>query len=226
MMVYVGYDSREDEAYRVCRHSILARSPTVNIQPLIQSDLREQGLYTRGSDLLGSTEFTFTRFLVPSLMQYKGWALFIDCDFLFLENIENLFSQAEEKYAVLVVQHDYRPNSRIKMDGKTQYLYPRKNWSSLVLWNCEHPSNKVLSTEVVNTQSGSYLHRFSWLKDEEIGSISHEWNWLVNWYKEPDNGHPKALHYTEGGPWLDNFKDCDYSDLWKKEYYEYLQTQK
>ena len=100
------------------------------------------------------------------------------------------------------------------MDGKTQSLYPRKNWSSMVLWNCEHPSNKQVIPSMVNNETGKFMHRFSWLKDEEIGQISHEWNWLEGWYKEPQDGKPKAIHFTEGGPWFKNCQDVDYADLW------------
>ncbi len=99
------------------------------------------------------------------------------------------------------------------MDGQLQVNYPRKNWSSLILWNCNHPSNKNLNVETVNKLSPQELHRFTWLKDDEIGELPLEWNWLVGWYKE---GNPKALHYTEGGPWFENYRDCEYSEIWKK----------
>ena len=150
-------------------------------------------------------------------MNFKGWALFCDCDILFLENVENLFNLADNKYAVMCVQHDYTPKEGLKMDGKQQTIYPRKNWSSLVLWNCEHPSNKIVTKEYVNDPeiTGKILHRFSWLKDDEIGSINHHWNWLVGWYEEPKDGKPLAIHYTEGGPWFKEYRDCEYSELWK-----------
>lgn len=102
------------------------------------------------------------------------------------------------------------------MDGQVQQQYPRKNWSSMMLINCGHPSNHVVTKSFVNNEAltGAYLHRFSWLKDEEIGEISHEWNWLEGWYKEPKDGKPKAIHFTEGGPWFKNCQDVDYADLW------------
>ena len=118
----------------------------------------------------------------------------------------------------MCVQHDYNPTGETKMDGRLQSIYPRKNWSSLVLWNCGHPSNKIVTKELVNDPSttGKYLHRFSWLKDHEIGEINHEWNWLVGWYEEPKNGYPKAIHYTEGGPWFPEYRFCDYHEVWKR----------
>ena len=132
MNIYIGYDSREDLAYQVCSHSIMSLSNSANIYPLKLNDLREKGYYKRGEDKLGSTEFTFSRFLVPILNDYKGWALFCDCDLLFLKPVEELFSLVDDKYAVMCVQHDYAPKGNTKMDGRIQSIYPRKNWLSLI----------------------------------------------------------------------------------------------
>ena len=219
MKVFVGYDPREDIAYQVCKHSLVSRNSSVSVVPLIQKELRSTNLYTRKIDLLASTEFTFTRFLIPELMNFNGWALFCDCDIIFLDDIKNLFEQADDKYAVMCVKHDYTPKVTVKMDGQKQTVYPRKNWSSVVLWNCGHPSNKNLTRETVNDPdlTGAYFHRFSWLKDEEIGELGAEWNWLAGWHKEPEDGKPRAIHYTEGGPWFENYRNCEYGDVWKKE---------
>jgi lipopolysaccharide biosynthesis glycosyltransferase len=203
--VYVGYDPREDIAYQVCRYSILKHCPSAEVIPLTRPSV-----YTRPDDGKSSTSFTFTRFLVPHLNNYQGWALYVDCDFLFTDDVSKLFALADDQYSVMVVKHDYTPKSTVKMDGQTQYLYPRKNWSSLVLWNC---SKNKLDPDVVNTASGQYLHRFQWLDDQQIGSIDKEWNWLVGWYKE---GSPRALHYTEGGPWFENYKFCEHHEIWKQ----------
>lgn len=215
--VFVGYDTREDIAYQVCEHSIKRFDSNVVVTPLIQNELRQQKVYWREVDKLASTEFTFTRFLIPHLMNYKGWALFIDSDIIFLEDVNNLFALADDKYAVMCVQHDYTPKPGIKMDGQVQTVYPRKNWSSVVLWNCGHPSNEKVTVDSVNNPNfdGAYFHRFSWLKDEEIGSLPVDWNWLVGWYDE-DDGTPRALHYTEGGPWFKNYRHCEFHDEWKK----------
>ena len=217
--VFVGYDPREDIAYQVCKHSIARRNKEVLVRPLVQKQLREAGWYTRPIYPLSSTEFTFTRFLIPELCDYKGWALFMDCDMILLTDIQELFDQADEKYAVMCVHHDYTPREGFKMDGQKQSIYPRKNWSSVMLFNCGHPSNKQINSSVVNNTeiTGKYLHRFSWLQDSEIGQLSHEWNWLTDWYKEPEDGKPKLLHYTEGGPWFENYRDCDYHKEWKIE---------
>ena len=215
MKIFVGYDTREDITYQVCEYSIKKHCHTADVIPLVLKDLKESGIYERPVDNLGSTEFTFTRFLVPYLADYKGWAIFCDCDFVFTEDVARLFEQADNKYAVMVVKHDYTPPAGIKMDGKKQHAYPRKNWSSMILWNCAHPSNRQVDLRLVNEETGQYLHRFQWLKDEEIGSVSCEWNWLTDWYEEPRDGVPKALHYTEGGPWFKDYRHCDYHDVWK-----------
>lgn len=219
MKVYVGYDPREDIAYQVCKHSIISRNKEVDVVPLVQKDLRSSGQYSRPIDTLASTEFTFTRFLIPELMNYNGWAVFCDCDIIFIEDIKQLFDQADDKFAVMCVKHDYTPQEGIKMDGQRQTIYPRKNWSSVVLWNCGHPSNKKLTKEMVNDLdlTGAYFHRFSWLNDNEIGELKTEWNWLVGWHQEPKDGKPKAIHYTEGGPWFENYRNCEYSREWKTE---------
>ena len=204
--IFIGYDSTQPEVYEVAKYSILKRSTNVKVYPLKQDELN----YTRSEDRLSSTEFTFTRFMIPQLT--NGWALYCDCDFLFLEDVNNLFSIADDKYAVMCVKHDYKPLTNIKMNNKQQYVYPRKNWSSLILWNCDHTDNKNIN---VNDESkdGKWFHRFSWLEDDQIGDIPYQWNWLVGYYNE---GKPKALHYTDGGPWLEDYRDVEYGELWNK----------
>lgn len=222
MEVFVGWDSREDIAYQVCKHSIVSRQPNATIIPLKQNDLRASNLYWRDVDKLASTEFTFTRFLIPELMNFKGWALFMDCDMILTTDIKELFDQADDRYAVMCVQHDYTVTEGTKMDGKQQTVYPRKNWSSVMLINCAHPSNQALTKDLVNDPniSGAYLHRFSWLKDEEIGDLDHTWNYLVGVYN--DISKPNLIHYTEGGPWFENYRNCEFHQLWKDELQEMM----
>ncbi len=222
MKVFVGYDTREDIAYQVCKHSIESKQSDASVRPLKQQELRDAGWYTRGIDKLASTEFTFTRFLIPELCNFKGWALFMDCDMILKTDIKELFDQADDQYAVMCVQHDYSPSATTKMDGQQQTVYPRKNWSSVMLFNCGHKSNQTLTQDLVNNPdvTGAYLHRFSWLKDKEVGELSPEWNWLVGHYKEPEDGTPKLIHYTEGGPWFENYRNCEYHQDWKDELYD------
>lgn len=216
--VFVGWDSREDIAYQVCRHSLLARaSVPVTVAPIKQEELRADGHYTRPADPLASTEFTYTRFFVPFLTEYEGWALFCDCDFLWLADIKDLTELLDDKYALMCVHHDHRPTETMKMDGRKQTQYPRKNWSSLVLYNCAHPANRVLTPDVVNRESGAFLHRFQWLDDDLIGAVPETWNWLEGWCEPPPKGHPNVVHYTRGGPWFDEWQDVAYADLWLAE---------
>jgi lipopolysaccharide biosynthesis glycosyltransferase len=227
LKVFIGWDSREDIAYQVCKQSILdTASVPVEVIPLKQKELKKKGLYNRPIDALASTEFTFTRFLVPALCEFDGWALFIDCDMIFKTDIKELFDQVDDQYAVMCAQHDYTPKENTKMDGQQQHQYPRKNWSSMILFNCSHPSNKVVTPEEVNNESrsGAFFHRFSWLPNNRIGKINHTWNWLVGWYKEPTDGKPDLIHYTEGGPWFDAYKDCEYASDWYRTQASYHQS--
>ena len=218
--VFVGYDSREDEAWKVCFSSIIKRTDSnCKVTPIIQQELRKNKFYRRPIDAHASTEFSLTRFLVPFLMQYEGWAVYCDCDFLWLDDIDNLLSLADSKYAVQVVKHEYSPTNTVKMDGKAQHLYPRKNWSSMVLWNCGHPSNYKVDLDLVNNATPAFLHRFQWLNDFEIGSLSVEWNWLVGWYNKEEYS-PKAVHFTEGGPWMKGYESVDFAEEWVREYNE------
>jgi len=228
LRIYVGWDSREDIAYQVAKLSIeqLASVP-VEIIPLKQKTLRKNGMYWRGGDKLASTEFTFTRFLIPELNEFDGWAMFIDCDFVFRCDVKEIFDQADDQYAIMCAQHDYTPKEGIKMDGQKQTQYPRKNWSSMMLINCGHPCNQKVTKEFVNdpAKTGAFLHRFSWLPDSEVGELSHEYNWLVGWYTEPDDGSPKVLHYTEGGPWFPEYENCEYANDYYKVERQYLKNE-
>jgi lipopolysaccharide biosynthesis glycosyltransferase len=209
--IYVGYDWNQDVAFNVCKESILKYSSiATNVHRINCNTVNG---YKREADPLASTPFTYARFYVPFLNNFKGVSLFCDGDFLFLEDIKGLFEKFNPTYAVQVVKHDYTPTNAIKMNDKIQTIYPRKNWSSLILWNNEHPKNKQLNLELLNKSTGSFLHQFKWLEDNEIGSISHEWNWLVGWYQENETQKPKALHFTEGGPWLKPAEN-KYDQLW------------
>jgi lipopolysaccharide biosynthesis glycosyltransferase len=223
--IYVGWDSREDIAYQVCRHSLGTRATIpVSITPIKQQSLREEGLYTRDVDPLAATEFTYTRFFVPYLQGFKGWALFCDCDFLWLTDIAELVSMLDDNYAIMCVHHDHQPKENRKMDDRPQTQYPRKNWSSMVLYNCSHPANSVLTTDIANKETGAFLHRFQWLTDDLIGEIPESWNWLEGWSDKPSSGHPNAIHYTRGGPWFDEWQTVDYADLWNQERAAYEAT--
>lgn len=225
MKVYIGFDSRQNYSeyydkvfnapYMVCYQSIRKYNKNIEIKPIILDDLIKKGYYYRDVDPLASTEFTYSRFLVPFLNDYKGIAVFCDSDFLWNCDIEELLEFYDETDAVSCVQHDYTPTSTTKMDGLQQTTYPRKNWSSLMMFNCEHPDTQKLSVEVVNTESPKYLHRMSWASS--IGSIPLTYNYLEGDYEYMEN--PKAIHFTNGGPWYETWNG-DYGDEWIKVYDE------
>lgn len=169
-----------------------------------------------------STEFSHTRFLVPHLQQYKGWALFMDADMVFLSDIKKLFALCDDKYAVMCVKHVYpKLKDSTKMDGRAQRHYFRKNWSSFVLWNCAHPANQKITPDLVNFKQGRDLHAFYWLEDELIGSLPPTYNYIsaISPKLPPERGgRPDVMHYTDGGPWFDNCQDVAYAKLWVDEY--------
>lgn len=214
LRVFIGYDPVESIAWHTMAHSIFSRSS----QPVALIPVNVQNLksvFHRQRDPKQSNEFSFTRFLVPYLSNYEGYAVFFDCDMMLRTDISELFEIAinNPEKAVHVVQHDYQPRDDIKYLNHVQYQYPRKNWSSVVLWNCAHPANKVVTTEMVNTASAMDLHRFTWLKDEEIGSLNVRWNWLVGEYDDPP-ADVKNVHWTIGGPYFEEYKNADFAEEW------------
>ena len=230
LKIYVGYDEREHAAYQVCRHSLIRHaSEPVDVRPLKLSSVKRAGWFTRNHYLHNgqrydcldqkpfSTDFSFTRFLVPMLEEYTGWALFLDCDFLVTGDIAELFRDADPTKAIHCVKHHHEPEDGVKMDGQLQTRYRRKNWSSFVLWNCGHEANGRLTLDGVNTRPGAWLHAFAWLDDNEIGALPADWNYLVGWDKLPYGEVPRGLHFTSGGPWFEQSRDVPYADLWRKE---------
>lgn len=215
--IYIGYDSREDIAWRVCRHSLQRHSAhELEIHALRQPALRELGLYTRPPDA-ATTEFSLTRFLVPHLARHSGWTLFVDCDFLFTTDIHRVLDDVEPGKAVHVVKHDYEPARATKMDGRPQSAYPRKNWSSFMLFDNAHPACRALTPDVVNTREPLYLHQLRWIaEDALIGALPRTWNFLEGEYPVPETT-PSAIHFTNGGPWFPECADVEFADLWREE---------
>ncbi|BBC71342.1 conserved hypothetical protein [Altererythrobacter sp. B11] len=218
LKVFVGYDSREDIAWQVCRHSLLRHSGhEVAVVPLRQKVLRELGLYQRPLDKMASTEFSLTRFLTPYLAATSGWVVFCDCDFLFTADVRGVLEGLDSSKAVYCVQHDYTPSFDIKMDNRKQTTYPRKNWSSFMVFNCDHPDVKALTPDVVNSATPAFLHRFDWVShDDAIGALDLDWNFLEGEYPKPEK-QPRVIHYTNGGPWFAEWQSVDYADLWRAE---------
>jgi lipopolysaccharide biosynthesis glycosyltransferase len=200
-------------------------SRKVSIFGLELEALRERSLYTRPTEMRGgrlfdlisnhpmSTEFAISRFLVPTLAG-SGWALFLDCDMLVKDDLHKLFALADPNYAVMCVKHQHYPRTSTKMHNQVQSTYPRKNWSSVCLFNCDHPANKRLTPTVVNSLSGRALHAFCWLEDEQIGDLGEEYNYLVGYSEHPE---PKIVHFTEGTPDMPGYENCEYADEWRTE---------
>lgn len=230
--IYVGFDPREAAAFAVARHSIQRFNRMIPIHGIVLSEMVKKGLYTRETiyrshwengnkwnywDVVSkapmSTEFAISRFLVPHLAG-RGLALFMDCDVLVKENVARLFEIAEDgTKAVWCVKHQHIPEVTTKMDGQTQAAYPRKNWSSVMMFDCDHEANQALTVKMVNSLPGRELHRFCWLKDEEIGELDPEWNYLVEETKT--NLPPKIVHFTAGGPWFPDYECVEYGDEWR-----------
>jgi hypothetical protein len=219
--LYIGWDQREQEAYAAAIRS-LAKVSSLTPTPLYLDRLADGGLLRRTMDRRGhmydlpsnapcATEFAASRFLTPLLAQ-TGLALFCDCDVVFLANPLELLMVADKSKAVMVVKHHNGHQAGTKMDGQAQVLYPRKNWSSVMLFNCDHPANRRLSLQDINERPGRDLHALYWLNDSEIGELPPEWNWLVGVQPKPEN--PKIAHFTLGGPWLPNWEGAEHDELW------------
>lgn len=213
--LFLGHDSRESVAWHVAAHSALSRaSEPVSVAPVALSQL--QKIFTRPPDTKQSTEFSFSRFLVPWMCAYEGWAIFMDCDVLVLDDIARLWALRDERYAVQVVKHDHQPRETVKFLGQPQTSYPKKNWSSVMLINCAKCT--ALTPEHVNTSSGLDLHRFNWLEGEHlVGEIPHRWNHLVDYDAELPLEEVSVLHYTSGGPWFPDYAGCGYAEEWRRE---------
>lgn len=202
--IFIGYDPREAVAYHACANSIIRHSSMpVAIHPLALSNFKSfyqetHNTQTGLTETEPTNQFIFSRFLVPYLMRYEGLALFIDGDMIVRDDIAKLFEQHQWGKAVSVVKHDYQTKHPIKYLNQPNLDYPRKNWSSVILWDCGYFANRILEPQHIENLTGAYLHRLAWLKDEEIGSLPKEWNWLPDEYGNNENA--KLLHWTAGTP--------------------------
>lgn len=242
--VWIGFDPREATAFAVALHSIRRFDPYVPIKGVVLSRLRDSGLYARETrtkmngdgrphlidvpsirdDYDGSisTEHANARFFVPEVIRRRnngwypgGWALFIDCDVIVRGPLDQIFAMADSSKAIMCVHHDYRPAETRKMDGQLQTQYARKNQSSVMLINVDHPANKSLTVEMLNTLPGRDLHRFCWCDDDEIGELPPEWNYLVGVSKLPEGREPKLVHFTRGLPDMAGYENQEYADEWR-----------
>ena len=222
--IYVGYDPREIAAFEVTVASIKENLTTyIPVNDICLAEMKAAGLYRRPtevrdgrlwdviSDAPCATEFSISRFLTPHLAQW-GWALFLDCDMLVRADLNELFDLCDDRYAVMCVKHAHEPVATRKMDNQIQTRYSRKNWSSAMLVNVNHPANYRLTVAQINTLPGRDLHRFCWLEDHEIGEIGPEWNWLQG-HSSPAI-EPKIVHFTNGTPDMRGYEKQPYADEW------------
>jgi lipopolysaccharide biosynthesis glycosyltransferase len=210
--IFIGYDPREAIAYHTCVNSIIRNSSQpVSIIPVALSLFKDY----KETHTDGSNHFIYTRFLVPHLMEYTGHAIFIDGDMIVRGDIAELWSMRDHGVGVQVVKHNYQTKMPIKYLGSKNENYPRKNWSSVILWNCSSAPNKQLTPEFVQQSTGAELHRFTWLDEQKIGELPKEWNWLPDEYGA--NSNAKLLHYTLGTPCFHEFADTPQSNEWHRE---------
>lgn len=228
--VYIGFDPREAAAFAVARWSaIRCLSMQIPIFGLVLEELQTRGLYRRpmewrdgpaGRKIMWdtpskapmSTQHANARFLVPHLAK-EGWAMFMDGDILVRTDICRIFDGLDRSKAVYCVKHPNMPPEGVKMDGQAQLQYARKNWSSVMIFNCDHDANTALSLGVINHVPGRDLHRFFWLTDEQIGELPPEWNWLVR--QSPEIENPKLVHYTEGTPDMPGYENDPFTGEWR-----------
>ena len=215
--VVVGFDQREAVAYHAFTQSVIEKSSIpIRFLPLNINSLTNY----KETHEDGSNEFIYSRFLVPYLMNFKGWAIYADGDMVCLEDIKKLWNLRDNKYAIQVVKHDYKTKIKNKYWGNKNENYPRKNWSSLILWNCEHKSHKILTPDFIQKQTGAFLHRFNWIKDSEIGDINKEWNWLAMEYEEKQDIN--LIHYTIGTPCFEEYQNSSLASYWKESFMSML----
>jgi lipopolysaccharide biosynthesis glycosyltransferase len=208
--IFVGFDSKEVVAYHVLAQSIIEKSSIpVEFSPIVLSNL--SGIFTRERNALQSTEFSFSRFLTPYLSGYQGWSIFMDCDMLMRTDIAELWALRDDRYAAMCVKHDYQPKIETKFLGQTQTKYEKKNWSSFILFN--NDKCRALTPDYVNTATGLQLHQFKWLENDDlIGELPVTWNYLVNEYDYREDA--KNVHFTDGGPYFEEYKNDDYAEEW------------
>lgn len=221
MRIYIGYDEREKVAWEVAAKSFRRFGHTVI--PIYEERLRLCGILTRpldrrdgklfdlNSNAPQSTEFAISRFAVP-MLAHAGWAMFADSDVVAMRDPEELMPYVDPAMAVSVVKHQQRHSAETKMRGQVQTVYPRKNWSSIAVYNCDHPANQRINLHTLNQWPGRYLHAFGWLADSEIGELPSEANWLVGEQEKPER--PIIAHFTMGTPDMPGKENSPHAEIW------------
>ena len=218
LKIFVGFDQKEAIAYHTFTQSLIeCSSIPLSIVPLAENNLN----FYNEKHTDGTNKFTYSRFLIPYLMGYDGWAIFFDGDMVCLSDLKKLKKFFNPNYAVSVVKHNYKTKQKSKYFGQKNENYPRKNWSSVIIWNCSHPKNKILTPSLINSKDGAFLHRFKWLSDADIGTLPKSWNWLAIEYPEKENLN--LIHYTLGTPCFKQYANSSLSEHWKNYYLNLLE---
>jgi len=215
--IYVGYDSRFPLAYEACERSIKKFAPNVVVKALKKDELQANNLYQREDENESSTEFTYLRFLVPYLEGYHGHAIYCDSTMMWRADPREMTKHINSHQAAAVVQHNFTScPSDTKLGDLPQVYYPRKNWASVILFNCSHPDSRRLIPKEVRDQTAKYLLEFDWIeKPSNLGLIPLEYNYLLGYYSSPvSDSDIKAVNYTDGGPWDVNYRHLDFADEW------------
>jgi len=208
---FIGWDKDEGIASYVLEHSLQTRtSIPIAFTHLNRDALR--GIFKRERSELDSTDFSSSRFLVPYLCNYEGWAIFSDCDMVVVDDPAKLWAWRDDRYAVRVVKRDHVPKEEVKFLGHAQLKYSRKNWSSLMLIN--NAECKALTLDYVHHAPGLDLHQFKWLEDPLVGDLPAHWNHLVG---ADTSANPSLIHYTSGGCWFQDYQDCEFNQEWFRE---------
>ena len=218
LKIFIGFDQKEAIAYHTFTQSLIeCSSIPLSIVPLAENNLN----FYDEKHTDGTNKFTYSRFLIPYLMGYDGWAIFFDGDMVCLSDLKKLKKFFNPNYAVSVVKHNYKTKQKSKYFGQKNENYPRKNWSSVIIWNCSHPKNKILTPSLINSKDGAFLHRFKWLSDADIGTLPKSWNWLAIEYPEKENLN--LIHYTLGTPCFKQYANSSLSEHWKNYYLNLLE---
>lgn len=230
--IFIGYDQREQDAFHVARSSLLRHlSVHIPVRSLVLQQLQADGFYVRPTERVAgrlvdvlsrrpgyggymSTEFALSRFLAPFLAR-TGWVAFTDCDVLVRKDFAELFRLCEPSKALMCVKHQHQPSEDLKMDGQVQTAYARKNWSSVMVFNCDHPAMQRLTLQYFNTAPGIDLHQLRWLEDDEIGALPPEWNYLVG--EDEPMANPALVHFTNGIPSMKGYENQPFADEWRSE---------
>lgn len=209
--VFFGHDDRVEAGTTAFLRSVIAHSTgPLALTPITQRNMRD---VKEGSNI-----FTFRRFLVPWMLGYRGWAVFVDgADMLCRADIGEIFDHVYHNDAVRVVKHDYTTKHARKYRGTSMECdnpdYERKQWAAVMLMNCGHFAWRRVTPEFVRCANTLDLLQLRFLPDALIGELPKVWNWLAD--ESGANPDAKLLHFTAGIPAFPAHADAPMADEWR-----------